>query len=288
MSILKIFKYRQIKLQFFYKVLIVFFVLNVSAILFLSTPVFSDSKNLGQLKKKFPPGERYFLIEKRDPFIPLSGSNELAKKFSTKTFKPIKKSKKTRISIGELPLIPTKTFNKIKEDDPLMLNRLRHYADLFNTKKKINEMNIQTFNSTVSEYRNILRRAERLTENLRTTALQVNFTKLYYSGFISSENENAALIQTSSGNGYTVKIGSLIGPNLGVIKSIRMDKIIVIERYRNYLGEFISIKKNVVFKKSDQIHNSNNKSNLQRVNVKPLKEEYKFSSGTGIQAAITE
>ena len=106
--------------------------------------------------------------------------------------------------------------------------------------------------------------------------------------YISSENENAALIQTSSGNGYTVKIGSLIGPNLGVIKSIRMDKIIVIERYRNYLGEFISIKKNVVFKKSDQIHNSNNKSNLQRVNVKPLKEEYKFSSGTGIQAAITE
>tara|TARA_B110000438_G_scaffold303153_1_gene363398 strand:- start:26 stop:907 length:882 start_codon:yes stop_codon:yes gene_type:complete len=289
MFTLKVFKFKQNNFKIVFKVLIVCVALNMIILLPFPPSVFSGSKNISQLKDNLPPGERYYLLGKRDPFIPLNKGEKINSNSLPKIFKKKNKFKKTQNSFGDLPLLPMKIFLKIREGDPVMFDKLKRYADIFN-KKKLGKMDSLKFNSTVSKYRNIIRRAQNISNRISTTAIQVDFKKLHYSGFINRDNESIALIQKSSGNGYTAKIGSIIGPNFGVIKSIGMDEIIVIERYRNYLGEFISMNKNIPFKQSIQTRNPIKKLNSNEVDIKLLKDKYKFNPSTdrGMQTATTK
>ena len=52
------------------------FVLSMLGLLFSQAPAQSENLKLDSLKANFPPGERYFSLGKRDPFVPLVGSNK--------------------------------------------------------------------------------------------------------------------------------------------------------------------------------------------------------------------
>jgi Tfp pilus assembly protein PilP len=75
----------------------------------------------------------------------------------------------------------------------------------------------------------------------------VAYDKLNFVGVISSKNKRIALIETEGSKGHSAKIGTLLGPNLGAVEVVREDRIIVIERYRNYLGEVLANKQNIEF-----------------------------------------
>ena len=49
------------------------FVLSLFGLLSFQVPAQSENLELDSLKANFPPGERYFSLGKRDPFVPLVG-----------------------------------------------------------------------------------------------------------------------------------------------------------------------------------------------------------------------
>ena len=52
------------------------FVLSLFGLIFFQVPAQSTNLELDSLKANFPPGERYFSLGKRDPFVPLVGPNK--------------------------------------------------------------------------------------------------------------------------------------------------------------------------------------------------------------------
>ena len=82
------------------------------------------------------------------------------------------------------------------------------------------------------------------------TELQTDFDKMKFVGTLRKEGTTLALVQTEGRRGHTVKVGTLIGPNLGIVKTVDESKIVILERYRNYLGEILSRPRNIEFKKN--------------------------------------
>ena len=46
-----------------------------------------------------------------------------------------------------------------------------------------------------------------------------------------------AMVEAPDGKGYLVRIGTIMGPNKGVVKKITADKMIIEEKYKNFSGE---------------------------------------------------
>ena len=78
----------------------------------------------------------------------------------------------------------------------------------------------------------------------------MEFDKIKFVGTLKKEGTTLALVQTEGQRGHTVKVGTLIGPNLGIVKTVNDNKIVILERYRNYLGEILSRPRNIEFKKN--------------------------------------
>ena len=83
-----------------------------------------------------------------------------------------------------------------------------------------------------------------------TYSTKSDFDKIKFVGTLRKEGTTVALVQTDGQRGHTVKVGTLIGPNLGVVKTVDEKKIVILERYRNYLGEILSQLRNIEFKKN--------------------------------------
>lgn len=207
----------------------------------------SDKAGLDLLKQSFPPGERYIALRKRNPFMPLVNDDGVIQKSGPPRTKPVDSADKKRGELLDMPLIPMEVYNKIQEDDPNMLTDLNYYAELFNDKAELRSMDEEEYRETVSRYRSVLLRAQDIGENIIRTSLQVAYDKLNFVGVISSKNKRIALIETEGSKGHSAKIGTLLGPNLGAVEVVREDRIIVIERYRNYLGEVLANKQNIEF-----------------------------------------
>ncbi len=47
----------------------------------------------------------------------------------------------------------------------------------------------------------------------------------------------SAMVQTPDGKGYTVRVGTRIGSNQGVVKRITAQSVVVEERYTDVFGE---------------------------------------------------
>ncbi len=56
-------------------------------------------------------------------------------------------------------------------------------------------------------------------------------------GIIWGEKGYSAMIQTPDGKGYTIRRGTLIGPNRGKVKKITKRYVSVEERYTDIFGE---------------------------------------------------
>ena len=222
----------------------------------VSTPlVHSENIDLDLLKAKFPPGERYFSLGKRDPFVPLvSPKKNVIKKIARKSKHPRKKvvsvKSKDLDMPSDMPLLPMKFYEKIQKEDSDIVIQLQIFATLFNDTTKLRKMSNKEYKKKVAEYRSLLTEVLGMRESiLIRTELQANFDKLEFVGTIRKTGISVALVQTQGQKGHTVKVGTLIGPNLGIVKTIDAEKIVILERYRNYLGEVLSQDKKIEFKK---------------------------------------
>jgi type IV pilus assembly protein PilP len=45
-----------------------------------------------------------------------------------------------------------------------------------------------------------------------------------------------AMLEGPDGKGYFVRVGTVIGPNKGVIKKITKDSMVIEEKYKNFMG----------------------------------------------------
>jgi Tfp pilus assembly protein PilP len=84
----------------------------------------------------------------------------------------------------------------------------------------------------------------------KLTELQTGFDKMKFVGTLRKEGITVALVQTEGQMGHIVKVGTLIGPNLGIVKTVDENKIVILERYRNYLGEILSRPRYIEFEKN--------------------------------------
>ena len=228
------------------------FVLSMLGLLFSQAPAQSENLKLDSLKANFPPGERYFSLEKRDPFVPLIGSNK--KGFKKVSSQPSPSKKKRLIKLdkpSKMPLIPIKVYEKVKAEYPRMADQLNDFASIFNDESALRKMSNKEYRKKVSRYRSLLSEVLGMQEKMFIrTELQTDFNKMKFVGTLRKQGTAVALVQTEGQKGHTVKVGTLIGPNLGIVKTVDEKKIVILERYRNYLGEILSRVRNIEFKKN--------------------------------------
>ena len=237
--------------------------LNIKSIMFLFVlPLFgllsfqvaaqSENLELSSLKSNFPPGERYFLLGKRDPFVPLTGPGK--KGFKRVSSQPSTSKKKRSDGLeapSGMPLIPIKVYEKVKAEYPRTADQLNDFASIFNDDSALRKMSNKEYKKKVSRYRSLLSEVLGMQEKMFIrTELQTEFDKIKFVGTLRKEGTTVALVQTDGQRGHTVKVGTLIGPNLGVVKTVDENKIVILERYRNYLGEILSQLRNIEFKKN--------------------------------------
>jgi len=228
------------------------FVLSLFGLLSFQVPAQSENLELDSIKANFPPGERYFSLGKRDPFVPLVGPNKKGFKKVFSQPSPSKKKKSYALETPEdMPLIPIKVYEKVKEEYPRMADQLNDFASIFNDQSALRKLSKKEFRKKVSRYRSLLSEVLVMQEKMFIrTELQTEFDKIKFVGTLRKEGTTVALVQTDGQRGHTVKVGTLIGPNLGVVKTVDEKKIVILERYRNYLGEILSRPRNIEFMKN--------------------------------------
>ena len=228
------------------------FVLSLFGLLFPQVPAQSGNLELDSIKANFPPGERYFLLGKRDPFVPLVDHDKKGFKRVSSQPSPSKKKRPGGLEApSEMPLIPIKVYEKVKEDYPRTVDRLNDFASIFNDESALRKMSNKEYKKKVSRYRSLLSEVLAMQgEMFIRTELQTDFDKMKFVGTLRKEGTTVALVQTDGQKGHTVKVGTLIGPNLGIVKTVDEKKIVILERYRNYLGEILSQPRNIEFKKN--------------------------------------
>ena len=244
--------------------LVVFGTVSVTAL------AHSKIKDLDLVKKSSPPGDRYHSLKVRDPFIPLVRKKRVPAKHSllqstpkkipkpkpvtihkklkdTPKAKPVATQKERKEHAG-MPLIPMVVYKKIQDTDPKMEANLKYYEKLFNNKAELGKMTDKKYNAVVSRYRDVLLRTQKIRESFLKTELQIPYSKLVFVGIIYKKNQNLALVETQDHKGYAVRIGTFMGPNLGIVEDVNKKSIIIAERYRNYLGEVLEKKQDITFK----------------------------------------
>ena len=212
----------------------------------------SGKENLDMAKEVFPPGFR-FLIAKRQPPVldsdEAGGVGDLAKKRDP--FVPLivlekdkpKEDEQDLTVVGDLDVlqeIPFELYQKIKEMDPMLYQDLEFYAKLFNDKNDLNALSRDDYINEIDNYKNLIEKANSLALEIILTPLQTDYTKLVLSGFIWSAEDNMALIETPDSKGHSVMEGTVIGPKFGIVESVDQEKVVVIERVRDYLGNIIT------------------------------------------------
>jgi len=212
----------------------------------------SSNLKLDSLKANFAPGERYFLLGKRDTFVPLVSPVKKDSKRVSRKRSPLKKKRSNRfVAPTKMPLIPIKVFEKVKVEHPKMADQLNDFASIFNDELALRKLSSKEYKKKVSGYRSLLSEVLGMRDDMfKLTELQTGFDKMKFVGTLRKEGITVALVQTEGQMGHTVKVGTLIGPNLGIVKTVDEKKIVILERYRNYLGEILSRPRYIEFEKN--------------------------------------
>ena len=117
------------------------FVLSLFGLLSFQVPAQSKNLELDAIKANFPPGERYFSLGKRDPFVPLVGPDKNGFKNVSSQPSPSKKKKSYKLeTLEDMPLIPIKVYEKVKAEYLRMADRLNDFASIFNDESALRKM----------------------------------------------------------------------------------------------------------------------------------------------------
>jgi hypothetical protein len=218
----------------------------------------SSDKPKKPKKKEFPlavqtRAKRYFLNpdylfpDKRDPFVPLlskvkSSSGGDGGFIVQRTDKKAKKSgfKRFGKELKKLKPIPYEFFKKIKSSDPSLYSNLEKYGRLFREKSYLRKVGKSKYFGIVNRYRDLIKLANKKAKKSPKTPLQTPIKKLKLVGIIWGEDNKRALLETSNAKGHSVKAGSFVGENFGIIQSIESSKIVILEKKRNFDGKISS------------------------------------------------
>ncbi len=212
---------------------------------FLAT-IGSGREGLEILKETFPPGERYIALRKRDPFLPLVNEEGQVQAASVRP-RAKKVFKMLRGRLKNFPTIPLELYKKIKKDDPELYADLEYHQELFNDPESLQAMKEEEYEETVENYRELIDRANEARADFIKTPLQIDYKSLSFVGVIWRGKETLALVETPGKKGHAVRKGTIVGPSLGVVDVISNDQIVIVERFRDYLGEVLAKRKKIKF-----------------------------------------
>lgn len=221
------------------------------------------------IRQMLPPGSRYLFGQGRDPFNPLSrmksevGKVAFARILSQEDDEERKLERKSGDKKSKMPrfgselrslhTIPLEVFKNLKRSNKALYQELDHYAFLFKDKKELMAVEDKDYLEAVAHYKELIEKTNRIKgEIILPSPLQVAYEALKPTGIIWGEKEPMALMETSDNLGYTVRKGSLVGPAYGVVEAIDQNKIVVVERERDYLGNVLSKNKEIDFVQSNK------------------------------------
>ena len=211
----------------------------------------SGKADLETAKEVFPPGYRFLIAKRHPPEIAGEGNSGrpmLARKrdpFFPLVVIPEGDEEEQDLVLAEgdmevLKGIPFELYQKIKEIDPMLYQDLEFYAKLFSDKKDLEELTSDDYLNEVDNYKNLIEKANALALELIITPLQTDYKDLVLSGFVWSGEDNIALVETADKKGHSVREGTIIGPKFGIVESVDQEKVVVVERVRDYLGNIIT------------------------------------------------
>lgn len=196
------------------------------------------------LKDLVPPGQRYLLTGRRDPFLPLVTAQGLV------DFSEVERRSQARLFGDELKDIPPLAFPifvKIKDEYPHLYKELKYFESLFNNQEKLEEMEDDEYVQAVEDYRLALERSSNI--KMDESPLQVEYDSLRMTGIIRKKSEAVAMFEIDT-TGYGVKKGDRIGPFFGYVEEIMNGQVIVTEKFRDYRGNILTNQKIIQFYQS--------------------------------------
>jgi Tfp pilus assembly protein PilP len=194
------------------------------------------------LRELAPPGQRYLLVRLRDPFKPLftdQGPVEGPKP------PPLSSTRRFGNELDSIPPIALYVMRKIETKRPELFRKMKHYERLFNSKEDLEAMSDDEYADAVETYRTILEKAGET--QVSKSSVQMEYKNLRLTGIISKNSKTLALIETSDKKGHAVGKGDIIGPKFGFIDEIQSERIIVIEKSRDYLGNILTRQRTIEF-----------------------------------------
>jgi hypothetical protein len=207
------------------------------------------------IRELAPPGQRFLLVQFRDPFKPLvtdqgpvAGPKPLVTDqgpVAGPKPRPLSSARQFGNELESIPPIALYVMRKVETKRPGLFKKMKHYERLFNNKEDLEAMDDDEYAGAVENYRDILGKA-RETKVLKNS-VQLEYENLRLTGVISKNSKTLALIETSDKKGHTVEKGDIIGPKFGFIDEIRSERIIVIEKSRDYLGNVLTRQRTIEF-----------------------------------------
>lgn len=194
------------------------------------------------LRELAPPGQRYLLVQLRDPFKPLfteDGPMEGPKP------PPLSTARQFGNELESIPPIALYVMKKIETKRPDLFRKMKHYERLFNNKEDLEAMSDDEYADAVESYRTILENAGET--KVSKNSVQQEYENLKLTGIISKNSKTLALIETSDNKGHAVEKGDIIGPKFGFVDEIQSERIIVIEKSRDYLGNILTRQRTIEF-----------------------------------------
>jgi len=193
------------------------------------------------LKEIAPPGQRYLLMGKRDPFRPLVNARGLIA-----LLKDRRKSMARMFGneLNDIPPIALLIFAKIEDQYPKLYKKLKHFERLFNNREELEELEDDEYTEVIGSYRDVLERASDIA--MDESPLQVEYNSLRMTGIIRKKVEVVAMFEVGN-TGYAVREGDRLGPSFGYIDEIQDEQIIVVEKFRDYLGNILTNQKVIEF-----------------------------------------
>ena len=188
-----------------------------------------------------PPGQRYLLIGKRDPFRPLLDARGLASLSETEQ-KP--RARLLGDELKNVPPIALLVFAKIEDQHPKLYRSLKYFERLINDREALEEMADDEYAEAMENYRTALEQASDI--RMDESPLQIEYDSLRMTGIIRKRLEAIAMFEIGQ-TGYAVRQGDRIGPVFGYVDEIQDEQIVVVEKFRDYLGNILTNQKIIDF-----------------------------------------
>jgi Tfp pilus assembly protein PilP len=118
---------------------------------------------------------------------------------------------------------------------------------LINNREELEEMEDDEYAETIDSYRETLEQAAGI--KMDESPLQVEYDSLRMTGIIQKKSEAVAMFEIGK-VGYAVRQGDRIGPVFGYVDEIQGEQVIVVEKFRDYLGNTLTNQKVIEFYQS--------------------------------------